>query len=251
MEIIQGLKNKIEELHDRYVHVVLLPTPPTPVDNIMFMPDCFASKTFDEQLDRPDEFKLISMKATKFGPAILAMVKFNRLIDLNDDGMAYVESATCCASVSFTVLLDADGLRYADNTSIDGIRLISQSCHPGSHFVIPNAPYFTSLLHYSLAPEWDLEKNELRHEGRNLGRFTYMTPWEASDLFDNCDFTDNLQFDIFLAKCAIGADSTYCKVHGGLGKWARPYIKHMRNNLLQINDLEYQQWRKRPYKLFS
>lgn len=228
---------------EKPVRLVLFPTPPIPVGNVLFMPDSFTSKTFDSTLDfdRGDEdFHPISMLPTLYGPAVLAWIRLKNLVEVRG-GNIHIWHATCCASVTYSVLFDADGVRYADTTDLKDVSLISRSCHPGSHFVVPYAPYLTSLFHYALAP----------NRSEKLLKFTYMHPDDAMVLFPDCDFTRNIAIDKFLARCTIDPKVQYYQTHGGLGSWTKPYIRQIRRNLIDLEDTDHEQWIERPYQLFG
>jgi hypothetical protein len=242
MELTKWIDVMTEEYLNRYVRVVLFPTPPTPVDDRLFMPDCFSSKTFDISMDREQTFHLISMLPTRYGPAVLADVKLSKIISVSE-GKVTVHNATCCATITYSILMDQDGLRYADTADIKGLRLISRSCHPGSHFVVPMAPYLSSLLHYSLAPEKDLK---FQRPVNML--IEYMHPDDAQLLF-NCDFSGNLSVDKFVSKCFVDHKVSFVNVRCGLGRWAFPYIRKMRRNIL-LGGEDHEQ-HARTYEVFS
>jgi hypothetical protein len=233
-------KNVIGE---KAIRLVLFPTPPTPVGDVLFMPDSFSSKTFDKSLDfnRDDgSFHPISMLPTLYGPAVLAWIRLKHLIGVKN-GQLEIKYATCCARVTYSVLFDAHGIRYADTTTLEDVSLTPRSCHPGSHFVVPYAPYLTAMFHYALAPG----------RSEKLIRFTYMHPDEAMMLFPECDFTRNIVIDKFLSRCTIDPKVRYCNTHGGLGSWTKPYIRQIRRNLVDLEDTDHEQWIQRPYRLFG
>lgn len=245
MEVSKWLDQEFEEYQERYVRLVLFPTPPTPVHDRMFMPDCFSSKTFDISMDRDKSFHLISMLPTRYGPAVLADVKLREIFNVSN-GKITIDNATCCASITYTILLDKDGLRYADTADIEGLRLISRSCHPGSHFVVPMAPYLSSLLHYALAPQ---DKKIADYYSAVEMNFEYMHPDDAQSLF-NCDFSMNLSIDKFVSRCYISSTVRCTNTSGGLGRWAFPYIRKIRRNILHRGE-DHEQWIIRPYEIFG
>lgn len=243
-----------ESYAEKYLKLVVFPTPPVPVRDFMFMPDSFKSKTFDDgaedRFDKSDEFKPVAMLPTHWGPAVLARIKLRYLIGVSD-GFLSVHHATCCASVTFAVLCEGDGVSYADKTTLNGLMLVGRSCHPGSHFVVPDAPYLTSMFHYALAPTVK-EKYMVRPVGNGvLERFTYMCPDEAMLLFPEYDFSSNLEIDMFLSKCIISPSVAYHKINSGMGDWAKPYIRKIRRNIIDIAEAKDHEWRQRPYAVFS
>lgn len=240
MKPSQWMKKTYENYSYRRVKVVVFPTPPTPVDNTIFMPDSFSSKTFDKTDMR--KLQMISIVPTVYGPAVLSYLRLSDLLH-NEKGLLDVNNATCCASVTFTVLFDGNGLRYADRTNIDNLMLISRSCHPGSHMVVPMAPYLSALLQYAAAPHKD-EKSR----SSNLA-LTFVSPQEAGALFPGYDFSDNIELDRYVSRCTIDPKSSFFKSGAGLGKWSDWYIRRLRRNILAMEDCNVEDWSRRAYAL--
>jgi hypothetical protein len=202
------------------------------------MPDSFTSKTFDHTFSRSSEFKVVTVMPSVLGPAILAYIKLGELVRYDDQtGVLEVFRSTCCASVSFYPMFESEDGVYADDVQVDSLNMMGRSCHPGSHFVAPNAPMLTALLQYAQAPSME----EKYAEGRT-SLITYMAPNQAGSLFPACDFTVNSEIDEYIGKCVIDPKVIYCKVGSGLGEWSKPYLRVMRNNLLRMEDLDHEQW---------
>lgn len=238
----------VDQYADMYLKLVAMSTPPVPVSNYVFMPDSFKSKVFDDNprldeaggFDRKSEFKPVALIPTALGPAVLARIKLKHLVSV-ENGILEIRNATCCASLTFNILVDSDGLSYADNVNLDALELVSRSCHPGSHFSVPLAPYLTAMLHYAVAPE----------KLRKIREFRYMPPDAAFGLFSDYNFEANRKIDKFLSKCAVPFSVSWVNAEGGLGKWSRPYIGRLRRNLVDMGGFEHERWIERPYEIFG
>jgi hypothetical protein len=199
------------------------------------MPDSFASKTYDHEFGHSDHFHVIACTSSKLGPAILAHVKLKNLVNYDgSSGILSVRNATCCASVEFYNLMDSKQGMYAEMAKITNLSMMSGSCHPGSHFVIPNAPHLTALLQYAQAPEMNSNRTIL---------IDYMTPDEAEKLFPTCRFDKNTGIDQYISRCVISPKVLLGKVLGGLGMWSKPYIAFLRRNFIRMEGRSYEQWR--------
>ena len=213
------LKQLWDDYATRTVKVICLPLPPTPVQDVIFMPDCFTSDTYDEKFDRSADFHVVAMHSTPLGPAVLAYIKLNKLVSYNPNtGFLDVHVSTCCAGISAYVGVRSDsGLIYVDECKIDSLTMIGSSCHPGSHYVVPKAPFLTALLQYRQAHERELD-------------IEYMCPAEGEKIFKQADWQTNRDIDEFLGKCIIDPTTSYFKCRGGVGAWTRPYLRQMKIN---------------------
>jgi hypothetical protein len=209
-----------DEYADKTVKLICLPLPPTPVNDVIYMPDCFTSDTFDRGFNRSKGFNAVSMHPTSLGPAILAYIKLQDLISYDKNtGFLTVHTSTCCATISAYIgVRRDDGLIYVDECKIDNLRMIGRSCHPGSHYVAPKAPYLTALLQYAQATE--REKLEIE----------YMHPAEGEKVFPHANWDTNRAIDGYLGGCVIAPTVSFFKVRSGLGEWTRPYLRQMKIN---------------------
>lgn len=204
--------------------------PPTPVNGMLFMPDSFSSKVFDNNsIKTNSEFKIAMVKPTVFGPAILLYVPFGNLVEFDSTtGYLNVVVATFCARVSYYILCKSNGIEYADQVVIDSLSTIARSCHPGSHYVVPKASYLTALLQYSQAPTYkDLDNRKLV--------LTYLTPQQGEALFPHCLFDTNKFVDDYVAQCVIDDQVSFYKTSGGLGEWSDGFLRRLRRNILEAN----------------
>ena len=226
------------------VKVVMLPLPPTPVDGMIYLDDAFVSKSFDSGFDRPESVRVEKTIPTEFGPAILGSIKINDLMEIFSSKALYepirdvglyppvagerpkisIKRATLCATSS-SYQQTIHGTEYAIDITLDGIRLCHRSCHPGSHIVVPNAPFLTALLQYSSAREF----GELNDNDRDFTKYNYLSPEQGAALFPYIDFSKNLYIDQYIGECTTDSDLRMYKVIG-LGQWAQPYLKRLRIN---------------------
>ena len=229
MNLIEFMKQRWDIYGEMTVKVVSFPLPPTPAHGILYMPDCFMTKTFESHFERPDGFKLVHIIPSKFGPALLAYVKLNKLVDFDEStGFLTVLSSTLCASVSYlTIGRRADGVKFADAVSLNRVTFVHRSCHPGSHYAVPFAPYLTTFLQYAQAPVRD------KQEGNRVVEIEYATPEFAQTLFPHCEFSTNSAIDSFLGTCVIDPAVSFFKVSSGLGVWGKQYLRQMRHNLVK------------------
>lgn len=221
MAILDFMKKTWDQHAGKTVKLICLPLPPTPVGDVIYMPDCFTSNTYDKEFNRSPDFNAISMHPTPLGPAILAYIKLHKLISYDQQtGFLTVNVSTCCASISAYVGVRSDsGLIYVDECKIDNLRMIGRSCHPGSHYVVPKAPFLTSLLQYAQAGDRTLT-------------IEYMHPSEGERVFPHVDWSTNRGLDEYLGKCVVAPRVSYFRARGGLGAWTQPYLRQMRVNLL-------------------
>lgn len=239
MRPIEWMRKTFDKYKDRRVRLVCIPLPPTPARGKIYMPDAFLSKTYDHEFDRSAEFRVVTTMPTKLGPAILAYVKLKDLVQYDkENGSLEVSNSTCCATVHYYPMMEAEAGEYVDEVQISSLSMMSRSCHPGSHFIVPRAPMLTALLQYAQAPSMEDEFNKGR-----TSLVDYMTPAEAEALFTACDFSVNTEIDKYIGRCTIDPKVLYYRVGSGLGEWSKPYLRVMRNNLLRMEDLDHERWK--------
>jgi len=210
---------------DEWVKIVCFPLTPVAVRGMMFMPDSF-SAIENSLYDNTGGFRAVAARWHRYGPAIYGKVKLNNLIRYDVDGVLRVECSTCCASVSFKILCESNGLEYVDVVTIDGMRLISRSCHAGSHFVAPEAPHLTALLQWAQSPD----NNGETERTRTLLSSPYLHPDEGKIPFPEVNFESNREIDRFIRTCACHNKVSVFTVSAGLQEWAIPYLRKLRQN---------------------
>lgn len=225
---------QFDDYSDRTVKLIAFPLPPTRVHGLSYMPDSFASSVPDFRQES-DEFKVISVRMTAHGPALLSYTKLSFLIGFKGP-LLVVHRAACCASVSLNIWKGKDAkVDFANLATVDRVNPIARSCHPGSHFVIPHAPFLTSLLQYAQAPSApkDLFYTPDKVDEHIDDLFMeYLSPFGVEALFEHCDFMTNRMVDRFVANCAISSKvEPYRAI--GLGQWGVPLLAKMRRNLLE------------------
>jgi hypothetical protein len=250
MQILDWMRRTFADWGDRTVKVICMPLPPSPVRSLIYMPDCFTSKTFDNVFDRDRQFRAVSMEATERGPAILAVVKLKDLISFDKDhGFLTIENATCCATISYYVICEENGLTYANEVSLDSLAMPTGSCHPGSHYVIPDAPYLTAILQYAQAPEREYQgRRGGWHHNKQL-EIVYAAPDEGKAIFPQHDYHCNRIVDSYVARCAVHKDVSFARIDGAIGKWAWPFLKGLRRNIVNIKEASYERWTEQAYEI--
>lgn len=224
--VLGFMQKSWDSYEDRVVKLICFPLPPTPVNDVIYMPSSFTSDIFDKKFNRSEEFNVVSVRASKLGPAILAYVKLKSIVSFDDKtGFLTVPRSTCCATVSsYTLFRGENGLQYANECKLDNVSMMGRSCHPGSHYVVPKAPYLSALLQYAQAPTTDSKAEGLRIE--------YMNPDDGALIFQHANFDTNKIIDEYLSKCFVSPNVSYYKTRGGLGIWSREYLRQMRVNIL-------------------
>lgn len=236
-----------DEYSDKTVKIVVVPLPPTPTNtpHLIYMPDCFTSDILDYGFDRTEQLHVVTGIITKLGPAFLAFVKLGDLVTFGKDNYGQfilkVLRSACCATVSL-VEFEGEKTTFATMAKLDKLSFIARSCHPGSHVVIPQAPFLTSFLQYAQAPSINVKEfrnkniyasyDDVSVEEDEQVLLPYMTPEEAEILFPSCDFSGNMLVDNFISKCAIDMNVSFSMVRGGLGRWSMPCLWKMRRNLI-------------------
>lgn len=224
----------------KYNRILLIaaPLPPVKVRGLIYMPDCFASKTFQAQYDQKDglgkqySYKVLGAVPSENGPAILISIELGNVIGFNA-GILTVLRQSICASVSYWTrrgLRDSKGERadYAIDVSLDNLNFNS-SCNPGSHVVVPMAPHLTALLQYATSPD-DAGKCTI------IKNLSYMAPERGMALFPEIDFGRNVVVDNYIATCAVDPRVRYGVECPGVQAWAAPCLLRLRLNRLQMVD---------------
>ncbi len=226
---IDFLKQEYERISEYPVKLVAIPLPPTPVGNVLFLPNAFASKTYDREFDLDETgFKLITADFhPQLGIVLLLITKLKHLIDWKGD-LLNVHISTFCAGVSFYEKRSENGLIWADEVVLDSLTSIHRSCHPGSHYIIPRSPSLTALLQFVQAPDTsDADDDRL---GRQLFNFTYLLPIEGENLFPTARWSGNELIEDYVKQCP--ADVSIFRTVGGPGQWAKDVLRCLSLNRL-------------------
>lgn len=234
------MKKTFPDISERTLNVICFPLPPSPVKGVVFMPDSFSSKNFDGvNFDQDKEgFRPISMTWGEMGIAVLGKVKVSDLLFFDEEGLLKVQNSTCCASSSASTIA-RDSHEYVDDVVLDGLGLIKRSCHPGSHFSIPEAPFLTALLQWAQSPEGGNPQNKMMWDQevkRAEFLVKYLSPEEGKIYFPQANYSRNAIVDNYISKCCVGHKVTIDRTLAGVGEWSRPYLKKLRRNILDLED---------------
>jgi hypothetical protein len=229
-----------ERMSSMPVWVVAMPLPPGMVGggsghkgSLIYMPDSFMSSVFDnDHSETSSEFKVITIKPTENGPAVLARVELSDILELNTKPMVEMfnghyssfttDKAAICASTEFYPLIEDNGAYYTDKVDIVRLNFMHGSCNKRSHIVVPKAPYLTALLQYTQSPNRD---TELIFDRK------YLSPQEGHDIFPEIDFSLNVAIDQYVSQGIVNpAVSFYNRM--ALGDWALPLLRQMRRNAI-------------------
>jgi len=198
-----------EKYHSRKVRVVAFPVTPTAIHDLVYKPDSFMSKVFDHQA--LDNEEIVASAPTRNGPAYLAYLPldllFSRANDLRSEQNGWdlqVKAGAYCARTSYyqkkLLVIDAEGNVSADHADheadhfafeadIHQLNLTGRSCNAGSHFVVPKAPFITSLVHLK--------------QGMDVSILEYCTSQECERMFPDVDFSKNEAVDNFVRVCRL------------------------------------------------
>ncbi len=218
---------------DNEVKGILLPLPPAEAKQVVYMPDCFESKNFDEKnsIDHHGHsIKVLGVKPTDFGPAFLFKLKLRDILRINEysDRIGDVEAKidAACASVSFHEFMrDDEGLIYADRCVINSLSW-GGSCNGGSHVVFPLAPHLTSITQR----QKDYGKMDLFEQ-----QLIFADPFESEDFFPEETFGSNKWVDDKVGLLYVTKDLG--KNLNKLGQWALSYLAKMDNNIFNLEVL--------------
>lgn len=132
---------------DMIIRVVTFPAPPVPAKGVLYAEDAWASNTVEHALElfQAKEYRALSAAMTIWGPAVVLQQRLAELTN-RTNGKGYImPTPMYCATMSYEVL-GSSHRTYANNTILEGIQPIHQSCHPGSHSCLPIAPFLTLWL---------------------------------------------------------------------------------------------------------
>lgn len=228
IELQSGYETMLDNHGGRSVKFVSLPLPPCPAHNKIYMPDAFTSKSFDgipTFTSDSNELHVLRCKRTEFGPAILAITKLSDLIHF-DGHYIHAHKNAICATVSYRNFVTENQIDIVDDVSLERISFGGGSCHPGSHLVVPKAPHLTALMQWQKAPR----NNEYQELSEVI---TYMDPLMCEMEFEGVDFSENEKIDALISHCIVEPSVSAYNVIGGLGEWAAPILKSLRNNALR------------------
>lgn len=233
----EWMKRTYELYQYKTVRVISIPLPPIHVKGLIYRPDSFASKTFDNVFDTyGSKYRSASVTHTPFGPAVLMTLPLEELIGYDQNtGFLTVHRASCCATVTYSLKmgLKENGEKYdfAWNVVLDGLSFAGRSCNPGSHTLVPRAPHLTALIQYANAPE-----------GYGFGVQTfqqYLEPEMGERLFPEWNFDGNAAIDAWIAKCTVDNNVRLKENTVGIGLWAIPFLRQLRINKLLMEESNY------------
>jgi hypothetical protein len=235
-----GMAKDWEYASELYVRLVAIPVPPTTVQGIIFDPESYSSKVIDTWKSGEEMVSGMKMVTSFFdpqlGPVFLVSTKLRHLLTMHDGAKLEpssrfgIEAATFCGSVSFWNV-DLEGDTYADGVQLDRVQTVGSSCHPGSHYSIPRAPYLTALLQFNQGATVDpgnrgaetAEKRSMALDG-----FEYLDPDSAELLFPTVSWECNRIADDFVSKLPFQVWPA--QIIGGPGAWVYPYLTQLRRN---------------------
>lgn len=236
-------KTTWDDWADKTVRAICFPLPPAPIGvdtrRIIYMPDSFTSKTYDF-IKTVSSYEVISIVPSEYGPAVLAYVPLFAFVRLVGNGLVMANRSTFCASVS-AYRKTIGKHRYAFEADLNDLTLRLASCNPMSHYVVPEAPHLTALLQQAQASEHD------RIE------MAYVSPFDLAigGLFPDCRFDRNREVDSYLSRCVLNQSIPLRCGSTGVLPWARPYVRRMRQNLIDIQEHDYGSWSEREDDLFG
>lgn len=222
MKTLEEVKKLYNNIIDRIIYFVAIPVPPIPVNDIVFHTNSYDSKTYDlTNISVNKEINIILRRfSLSLGPIFLCSIKANRLINIDGtQGFIIPRVSTFCANISY-YQKTINNITHARDATINGLSIISASCHPGSHYIIPRAPYLTALLQYNQIQ---------RHYDYEESRFTYLKPEEGEILFPKFNFEHNHIVDSEISKMTIDPEKNVynTNLNMGLGNWAFSYLKKL------------------------
>lgn len=181
------------------VRFVAFPVTPNPVNgDLVYRPDCFASKTLDTMPKVTEGFTVIGARATRNGPAYACYAPLERLVDcdLHDryGAALHARNGAFCANVSFykKILKGDSGKKhgFGIDVEVNSLSIMHRSCNAGSHIVVPCAPVLTALCHYS--------------QGMDITMgLTYYTSDECELMFPGIPFAGNSDVEEFASSAKL------------------------------------------------
>ena len=250
MNSLDYMKATWEEWSYRRVRIVAIPLPPIAIKGLIYSPDCFQSDTFDNTYDCKDNirgrdttcYRSIDIVPSKIGPAILISIRLKDLVGFDARlGTLNVQRDAICASVTYQTKYDlATGkdiperkLDYAYAVKLEALNF-QRSCNPGSHLVVPNAPYTSAILQYAASPQATENENS-----KIIKDLHFVSPDEARALFPEFDFSANIEIDQYIATCAVQPEVKYYHRSTGVGPWVVPYLQKLRLNRISMEEPGY------------
>ena len=229
--LTEHLIHEFDSAQELPVKLIAIPLPPTPVGDLLFLPNAFASKTYDRKFTFNERtFNLITMDFhPQLGIVLLLTTKLGNLINWKDRFLN-VKVSTFCAAVSFYKRESENSLYWADEVVLDELNAIGRSCHPGSHYIIPRSPSLTALLQFAQAP--DISDSDDDCLGRQLFNFTYLSPIEGERLFPTANWNRNEVVEEYIKQCP--ADVSIFRTVGGPGQWAKLVLRQLSLNKFQF-----------------
>lgn len=187
---------------DLWVDVITFPCPPTPAKSVLYAADAWRSDAVERGIEVFQAYHehsiVMAGQFTGRGPAFLIRRKLTSLLSIGSYGVT-APQPIYCAKVSYVSMFESGRLRYANDVILEGVSAISQSCHPASHTVVPDAPYLTAFLELRYADDG----RELPHD------FIFADHVSAGQYFPKHDFHGNMEVDtlfryLTLQDCLVG-----------------------------------------------
>lgn len=182
------------EWKSRPVRFVTFPAPPVLAKGVIYFDDAWRSDTLERgvELFSQDRFQGISGAMTSRGPAFVIECPLDALVDVNlFRQRAEIPLSTYCATMSYFTLFE-DRTTYSTDVVLEGVRLISNSCHPGSHSAIPQSPWFTLMI-------------QLQRASAVNPSYEIADHLEAESLFPGIDFSMNRRIDNLFKYATVSA----------------------------------------------
>lgn len=248
-------KQTREELLRTTVKLIAIPIPPTPVKGLLYDPSCYSSSVYDNMFEKdpgtyPRAYRCIAVKDTNMGPVFYINAELGALVDLNHVSaikryQITPRSSAFCARIEYdhANAKPENSLRtlvehYANNVRLVSMTLVSESCHGGSHLVIPGCPTLTALLQYRSAPGDNSFYSESR-ERRVAARYVRPFSNEVDAIFP-VDWGSNEALEMILSECFVGRWQPFLEDHSircfpyksCIGRWAMPYLRNLTHNIL-------------------
>jgi hypothetical protein len=241
MNVKEWNTTTFKRYEDYRVWMIAFPLPPVHIRGLLYMPDCYSSKTFDWGYGsilgaQVNGYKVITVAESQYGPAVLISIRLGELLSVDSCGGVSISRSSICASVSYAnygELKHTDGNKYthAREVTIDGLNF-TRSCNAGSHVVVPQAPHLTALLQWDRTPSTS-GRADLAVIARQLG---YISPSQAELVFPGVKFGRNCFADTVVSTLCVSEKVRYTADMVGLGEWVVPYLRTLRTNHLRLGD---------------
>lgn len=161
---------------EREVSLVTFPAPPAaPSHRVFIAADSWRS----DALERGAQFFPVfqAAKFTNRGPAFLFKRKLGGLLRPDNRrgyaraGQVYASDPVYCSTISYENLLEDQGVRYCNNTILEGVSGTTGSSNPASHTVAPGAPFLTLLLLLGRAEPKGLPEDYTLSDDQSVRRY--------------------------------------------------------------------------------